>query len=127
MKKNWIDLKILIVEDTESSIMFYKSAFKKTGAELLIANNGEQAVEIVKTTPDIDIILMDINMPIMNGIEATRIIKSIRPDISIIIQTAYVLDYSRQESLEAGCSFFLEKPIRLKALYEAIEEQINTK
>ncbi len=76
MESNWSDIKILIVEDIESSILFFTSAIKRTGATILTAVNGKEAIEAVKNNPDIDIILMDIHMPEMNGLEATSTIKS---------------------------------------------------
>ncbi len=127
MRDKFKNLKFLIVEDNEWSIMFYKSAFKRTGAEILLATNGEQAVEIVKANPDIDIILMDINMPKMDGITATKAIKKMSPTIPLIIQTAYVLDFNEAQCYESGCDFFIEKPVRLTVLFEAINKLINKK
>ncbi len=127
MENEWKGVKILIVEDVESSIMFFKSAFKLTGATIFIAVNGEQAIEVVKNDPDIDVILMDINMPKMNGLEAATIIKSMNPNISIIAQTAYVLKHTEEESLNAGCDIFLEKPISLITLISSINDLIKKK
>ena len=127
MKAEFSNLKILVVEDNESNIMFFKSAFKRTGATLLIALDGEQAIDIVITNPDIDIILMDIHMPKMNGLEAAKAIKTIDPNLPIIFQTAYVLDYKQKQCEEAGGDFFLEKPIRIASLYDSIKELIIKK
>jgi len=127
MENDWKGIKILIVEDVESSIMFFKSAFKLTGATILIALNGEQAIEVVKNNPDIDVILMDIHMPKMNGLEAASVIKSNNPNISIIAQTAYVLQHTAEESLNAGCDVFLKKPISLITLISTINDLIKKK
>ncbi len=127
MENEWKGIKILIVEDVESSMMFFKSAFKLTGATILIAVNGEQAIEIVKNNTNIDVILMDINMPKMNGLEAATIIKTINPNISIIAQTAYVLKHTEEESLNAGCDVFLKKPISLITLISTINDLIKKK
>lgn len=125
MSSDFSDLKILVVEDNESNIMFFKSALKRTGANLIIVTDGEQSIEMVKKTPDIDIVLMDINLPEIDGIHATREIKKIRPTLPVIIQTAYVLDFKEKECYEAGCDFFMEKPIRLNVLNEAITKLVN--
>lgn len=127
MTDNWKNITILIVEDADTSIMFYKLAFKQTEATVLLATDGEHAVETVKDNPNIDVILMDIRMPKMNGLEATTAIKAINPDIAIIIQTAYVLDYTQEECFEAGCDTFLEKPINLATLISSIDDLIKKK
>jgi CheY-like chemotaxis protein len=113
---------IMIVEDSDVNTMFFQSAFKHTGANIIIARNGEEAIEQVKNTPDIDLILMDIRMPKIDGLEATRVIKKLNHNITIIVQTAYVLDYNENKSYEAGCDYFLEKPIRLPQLYAIAKE-----
>lgn len=125
MKEDWNGIKILIVEDVESNIMFFKSAFKRTGATVLLAVDGEQAIEAVNKNPDIDIIIMDIVMPNMNGLKATTAIKAINPEIAIIIQTAYVLEHTEDECLKAGCDVFFEKPIRLITLISTINDLIK--
>ncbi len=119
--------RILVVEDIVSSIMFYKSAFKHSGAEILIATDGKQAVDIVTNNPDIDIILMDIVMPEMNGLEATKKIKEISPHTNVIIQTAYVQKDTEYQSYEAGCDAFLEKPVSLTKLLNLVDKLINKK
>ncbi len=119
------NISILIVEDSELNIMFFESALKRTGANILIAKNGDEAVKQVQINPEIDVILMDIKMPKKDGLSATREIKKINPNIHIIVQTAYVLDYNEMESYAAGCDYFLEKPVRLPELYEIIGELLN--
>jgi|TARA_B100001971_G_C18159209_1_gene520423 CheY-like chemotaxis protein len=127
MESNWSDIKILIVEDIESSILFFTSAIKRTGATILTAVNGKEAIEAVKNNPDIDIILMDIHMPEMNGLEATSTIKSINPNISIIIQTAYVMDYSAEVCIKAGCDTYIVKPVNIDTLFKSINDLIKKK
>ena len=119
--------KILIVEDVVSSIMYYKSAFKHTGAELLIATNGKQAVDVVNKIPDIDIILMDIVMPEMDGLVATKKIKEISPNTAVIIQTAYVQKHTEYQCYKAGCDAFLEKPVSLTKMLNLVDELVNKK
>jgi hypothetical protein len=80
---------ILIAEDAESSYQFLKVILTKAGAEILWAKNGREAVGICRSGKKIDLVLMDINMPEMNGFEATALIKAERPDLPVIAQTAY--------------------------------------
>lgn len=119
---DWASKSILIVEDTDTSIMYYKAALNRTNAKLLYAKNGVEALEKVKTGDKIDLILMDINMPLMNGIEATKQIKKINPKVPIIIQTAYILNDERIKSFEAGCDGFMSKPVKIHQLFSTLEE-----
>lgn len=116
---------ILIVEDVEPSFEFLKAVLKKSGIKTLWANNGKTAVKYCNETPDIDLVLMDINMPIMNGYEATKEIKKFKPDLPIIAQTAYAIAGDRQKSLDAGCNDYISKPIKKDELLAIIGKYIN--
>lgn len=120
----WEGKTILIVEDNEPSNIYFEAALRKTKASLVWAKNGLEAVEIVKDTEQIDLILMDINMPKMDGIEATKIIKSLNPDIIIVVQTAFILSGEERMCQEAGCDEFITKPIRLKYLLDTINRYL---
>ncbi|MCT4614008.1 MAG: response regulator [Marinifilaceae bacterium] len=120
-KYNWSDKKILIVEDEEINNMFFEAALNRTGAVLQWAKNGKEAVDIISTDQDIDIILMDIRLPIMDGCEATEKIKNIRKDIIIVAQTAYALEGDKEKILSSGCDAYLAKPIRFEELLDTIE------
>jgi len=117
--------KILIVEDDFYSQVLISKYINDISGEILIANNGYEAVEICNKRPDIDLILMDILMPEMNGYEATREIRKLNPNIAIISQTAYGLSGDRQKSLEAGCNDYLSKPINHIELLELIQKHLN--
>ncbi len=121
---NWNGKTILVVEDTDTTIRYFRAALKRTNADVLYAKNGLEAVQTVKTRKDINLILMDIHMPFMNGFEATREIRKMRKDINIIIQTAYVLSNEREKSFDAGCNEFIAKPISFKNLLHTINEFI---
>ncbi len=118
-------IKILIAEDDFTSFKYLSIALKNEKLILLHAETGVQAVEIVKNTPDIDLILMDIRMPVMNGFEATIQIKKIRPDLPIIAQTAYAFSEERDKILAIGCDDYLSKPINKDLLMNLIEKYIN--
>jgi len=121
----WDGKTVLIVEDNETSNIYFEAALRKTKAQLIWAKNGIDAVEIVKNNPKVDLILMDINMPKMDGIEATRLIKSTNPEIIIVVQTAFILSGEERMCQEAGCDEFITKPIRLKYLLDTINRYLS--
>lgn len=123
-KYNWKDKRILIVEDEEINNMFFDAALSRTESELLWAKNGKEAVDIVDVTEDVDVILMDIRLPIMDGCEATRRIKKRHSEIPIIAQTAYALEGDRERILDAGCDDYLAKPIRFEELLATIDKYL---
>jgi len=117
----WEGKIILVAEDTTTSILFYKAVLKKTNSSLIFVTNGLDAVEAVKKDENISIVLMDINMPDLDGIEATREIKKIRPHLPVIIQTAYVMNNERISSFDAGADGFIAKPVTIKKLFEVLD------
>ena len=119
---DWSDKIILIAEDVETSNRYYKAALSRTNAKLLWAKNGKEAIDLVKENKKIDIILMDLHMPELNGFKATRKIKDFKKDIPIIVQTAYILAGEEEMSYEAGCDEFLTKPIKFNTLLSTIEK-----
>lgn len=124
-KYDWSDKLILIVEDIEANHMFIAAALKRTNAQLLWAKDGIQAVEMCKEYETIDLVLMDIRLPKLDGYEATREIKKFRPDLPIIAQTAYVMSNEKGKVLQAGCDDLITKPIRLKVLITTVARYIE--
>lgn len=102
---------ILVVEDYVINFMYIKQALSEEKIILLHAWNGKEAVDLCSTNENIDIILMDIKMPIMDGYDATRQIKKIRPDIPVIAQTAYAIKGDEEKLLKSGFDGYLSKPI----------------
>lgn len=115
-------LKILIVEDDESSAMLQTEIVNKFSREILYAINGVEAVEAYLHNPDIDLILMDIQMPEMNGIEATKQIRQFNKDVAIIVQSAHVFVNDREEAINAGCNEVILKPLNKALLIELIKK-----
>ncbi len=107
----WSDYTILIVEDDVSSTFYLKEVLKDTNVKIIHACNGNDAVSYCKNKTPFHLILMDIKMPEMDGIEATRNIKQICPEIPIIAQTANTIYETRISCMEAGCNDFITKPI----------------
>jgi len=122
---SWKGKTVLIVEDNETSNIYFEAALRKTKAKLIWAKNGAEAVEATrKADNQIDLILMDINMPKMDGIEATKIIKQEYPEIVIVVQTAFILSGEERLCQEAGCDEFITKPIRLKYLLDTLNRYL---
>jgi signal transduction histidine kinase len=113
---------VLVTEDVEENYKFFAALLAKTNATVLWAKNGREAVDLVDSNIKIDIILMDLRMPVMNGYEATRAIKRKRKDLPIIAQTAYSLDGDRTKSIDAGCDEYIAKPIEIQHLYRLMEQ-----
>lgn len=100
---------ILVVEDNDSNYILM-TYILRNHYEVKRARNGQEAVEMADDS-DISLILMDVKMPVMDGLEATRRIKAKRPDLPIIAQTANAFASDRHAAIEAGCDDFLTKPI----------------
>src|ERR1035437_6604021 len=114
-------LKILIVEDDGFSEMIMTRAVRAFSKETIVVGTGVKAIEACRNHPDIDLILMDIKMPEMDGHEATRQIRKFNTEVIIIAQTAFSLPSDREMAMAAGCNDFISKPInrnKLKALIE---------
>ncbi|WP_321285680.1 response regulator [uncultured Sunxiuqinia sp.] len=111
---------VLVVEDNNTSTIYFKAALQKLSIQSVLATTGVEAVSIFRKNRHIDLVLMDLNMPEMDGFEATKIMKSIRPEVPIIAQTAFVLSGEEERSMKAGCDEFLSKPIRLNLLTEML-------
>ncbi|MRT94382.1 PAS domain S-box protein [Ancylomarina sp. 16SWW S1-10-2] len=119
-------LKVLIVEDDETSAAFLSIIVRKFGKEIISAKNGIEAVEACHKNPDIDLVLMDIQMPEMDGYEATREIRKFNENLVIVAQTAYALNGDMGKALEAGCTDYITKPINEKLLREVIAKHIGS-
>ncbi|MCX6153561.1 MAG: PAS domain S-box protein [Candidatus Kapabacteria bacterium] len=115
-------VKILIAEDDLASVKYLEIILQEVDVEILVTNNGAQAVELAISTPDISFILMDIRMPVLDGIEATKQIKKIRPELPIIAQTGYAFSEERENILSIGCDDYIAKPIQKDMLLKIIEK-----
>lgn len=121
---NWQNKTILIAEDEHNNFIYLNEIFKRTGAKILEAKNGIQAVEIVQENPQISVVLMDLLMPEMDGYKATSRIKEIRASLPVIAQTAYSMSKEREKSMEAGCDGYICKPYDPPELLELISNFI---
>jgi len=119
------NLTILIAEDDEASYFYLDTILRNSRTKIIHAKNGIEAVDICKRNNKIDIILMDIQMPIKNGLDASREIKEIRPNLPIIIQSAFENEEKREEALKYGVDTFFAKPVNREGLIEAIKKLTN--
>lgn len=119
---NWNGKLFLVAEDDKFSFKFLEGFLRQTKAEVLRASDGREAVEICRAHPDIDLVLMDIQMPEMNGLTATEEIKKFNSDLPIIAQTANAINEERLRCMEAGCDDFITKPVNINELYDKINK-----
>ncbi len=115
-------LNMLIAEDDETSEMILSLFIKKYCQNLYVVKNGLEAVEKCKSDKNIDIIFMDMKMPVMNGYEAVKEIRSFNKEVIIIAQTAYGLAGDNEKAMEAGCNYYLSKPIIREDLYNILDK-----
>lgn len=120
----WIGKTILIVEDVESNYQFLAATLRRSGAGLLWAKDGEEAIRIVKTGEVVDLVLMDVQLAGIDGYEVTRQLKDLRPDLPILAQTAYAMIGEKEKSQVAGCDDYLAKPIRPSLLLSTISKYL---
>jgi signal transduction histidine kinase/ActR/RegA family two-component response regulator len=125
-KYNWKGKVIVIAEDVETNYLLLKSMLLDTNAQVIWAHDGEEVIEVCDITPKVDIVLMDIQMPKINGYEATEIIKKNNKDITIIAQTAYAMPNDNIKCLEAGCDDYISKPINSGLLLKKIDTYLST-
>ncbi len=116
------DLKVLIVDDDAISKLLITKALKNFSKEIIKVSSGLEAIKACQKNPDIDLVMMDINMPEMDGYEATRRIREFNKDLVIIAQTANAMQRDRQEAMKSGCTDYIAKPINLNVLNELLQK-----
>ena len=117
--------KILIAEDDSSNYLFIESYLKQTKSAILWARDGKEALDIFRLDPSLDMILMDLKMPEINGIDATRTIRETNQKIPVIALTAYAFADDRENSIKAGCNAYLAKPIKIEQLSEILSSYLK--
>jgi len=116
------NLKILVVEDDLVSELLITREVRKFSREIIFASTGLAAIEACHANPDIDLILMDIKMPKMDGYEATREIRKFNNKVIIIAQTAFAMSGDAEKAIKSGCNNYISKPIKNGTLNTMIEE-----
>ncbi|MBN2214318.1 MAG: response regulator [Bacteroidales bacterium] len=117
--------KILIVEDDEMNFIYLSQIFKIAKITIVRAKTGYEAIDITMHDPEIDLILMDIQLPDISGIEVTEKIRNFNRHLPIIAQTATKSDHERDAILNAGCTDFLVKPFKMDELLAKIREYLS--
>jgi CheY-like chemotaxis protein len=115
---------VLLAEDEEVNILYVRYVYSKLDIDLIVASSGTEAVEMCRKNPDIALVLMDIRMPEMDGIEATKEIRRFSKDMPIFALTAYGLSGEESSVLAAGCTGYLTKPINRETLVSLINKFI---
>jgi CheY-like chemotaxis protein len=122
MLKDWSNRTVLIAEDDEISFKYLNLILtRKTGINVLWAINGQMAIDFCREYNHIDLILMDVQLPVVNGIEAVKEIRSFRPSVPIIVHTANAYGEDCDRCFEAGCNEFITKPANLEHLIYKME------
>ena len=116
------DLKVLIVEDDAISKLLITIGVKPYSKEIIKVSTGIEAIEACHNNPDIDLVMMDINMPEMGGYEATKQIRKFNKDLVIIAQTANGMQSDREDAIAAGCTDYISKPVNIKSLGSLIQK-----
>ncbi|MCF8403207.1 MAG: response regulator [Bacteroidales bacterium] len=115
---------ILIVEDDLTNHFYLEEVLSKS-FEIMSAYNGKEAVEKVKMNRRIDLVIMDLRMPVMDGFEATAKIKLIRKNLPIVAHSAYALSREKNQAIKAGCNDYLTKPVMERELLKVIAKYLN--
>lgn len=123
-ENNYYGKTILIAEDEFSSFEFLRIFFTKMNIRVLWAKNGIEAINFCETDPSINLVLMDIKMPLLNGYDSTIKIKKLRPGLPVIAQTAHAMITDKEEALEAGCDDYLSKPIEIRQLKDLLKKYL---
>ena len=121
-RKNQMGINILIAEDDENNLMYLAAVLEEENAKIYESSNGMEALEMVKNHPEIDLVLMDLKMPEIDGFEATRQIKKMRPTLPVVAQTAYAFSEDQEKAISAGCDDYLSKPIKTQTLLEIVNK-----
>ena len=124
-KANIRQLKILVAEDDETSELHLSIILSEIAKEVIFAKTGKQAVEMMRQNQDIDLVLMDIKMPVMDGYTATKKIREFNKKVVIIAQTAYALSGDREKAIEAGCDDYIAKPVKKDHLLSIINANFH--
>ncbi len=122
---NWEGKTILGVEDVEESLLLLEEIVVPTKARFMGAKNAEDALKIIKSEDKVHLVLMDIQLPQMNGYEATREIKALRPLIPVIAQTANAMSMDRERAIVAGCVDYIKKPINIAQFYDILGKYLT--
>lgn len=119
------DKVVLVVEDNQISFKLIHAVLKQVKTNVVHAVNGKKAIEACESGTHFDLVLMDMQMPEVDGLEATRQIKRIRPHLPVVATTANTYDENVMACKDAGCDGFLTKPLQFRKMFELMESLFN--
>ncbi len=122
---DWKDKTILVVEDDEVNTFYFKEVLSDIKAKVYYAVDGQMANRLFKKYPNIDLVLLDIRLPDINGFDLCRQFKKSRPDLLVIAQTAFASDADKKKSITAGCDDFIAKPIKKAVLFNTLKKHLS--
>lgn len=125
LQYNWNDYTILLVEDNVAILDYLKEVLSEFKLNVLDAMNGKKAVEKFRSTPNLSLVLLDIQLPDTSGYELVKIFKEISPNIPVIAQTAYAMPEDKEKCLQAGCDDYISKPIDIAKLLAIVEKYLK--
>jgi len=120
LSNNWKGKSILVVEDDEISLEFLKELFEPYSIKVLSTVDGKSAIDICKDNPQIDLVLMDVQLPVMSGIESMKEIRKINAGLPVIAQTAFAMSGDKEKYINEGFNDYISKPINLHELLALI-------
>lgn len=121
---NWSTKTILVVEDDEISLEFLKELLNPSNAQIIYARNGQEAIEVFTSNPQIDLVLMDVQLPVLSGKEAMLQIKKQKKELPVVAQTAFAMSGDEEKYLSIGFDDYISKPIILEVLIEKISKYL---
>jgi len=116
---------VLVVEDNHISFKLMNAVLSKVKIGIIHAPNGRKAIQACEGDQPIDVVLMDLQLPEINGLDATRQIKKLRPELPVIATTANTFDADQDACMDAGCSAYITKPLQFKKLFEMMQDFFN--
>lgn len=124
-RNDWSDKVFLVVDDVQANFIFLKAMFKEANATVLWAKNGREAIDLAQKAPRIDLVLMDIRMPEMDGYEASSALRKLYPDLMIVAQTAFSEPEDFELAMQSGCNEYITKPISYTELFSLVTKLIK--
>ena len=125
---NLVDKTIIVVEDDLPSVKYYETLLRNTGATIRVFRNGKEFVDFITMSREkIDLVFMDFLVPLVNGIECTRMLRKYRKNVPVIMVTGYASDQSKKEAFLAGCNEYVLKPIYPEYIYNLLEKYLFEK
>jgi len=119
------DRVILVVEDNHISFKLISAVLKQVQATVVRASNGQQAIKLCRSDAHFDLVLMDMQLPVVNGLEATREIKRLRPELVVVATTANAYAEDELACRRAGCDAFIAKPLNFRNMFEMMQSYFD--